>query len=155
MKQLLLLLGLFFLMANTRLHAQTAAPMNLETVKGEIKQANLLFNQAFAKGDSAAMVALYHSEAKIYPPNMAAMNQRSEMGHMVTAIPGMGIKGITLTSTEVFGSGDIVVEMGTYEMTDGTKAVDNGKYMVVWKKENGKYKMYRDIWNSDAAMTQQ
>ena len=151
----MLLLALSFLLATPRLHSQTAAPMNLETVKGEIKQANLLFNQAFAKGDSAAMVALYHSEAKIYPPNMPAMNQRSEMGHMVTAVPGMGIKGVTLTSTEVFGSGDMVVEMGTYEMTDGTKAVDNGKYMVVWKKENGKYKMYRDIWNSDAAMTPQ
>ena len=74
------------------------------------------------------------------------------MGSMITAIPSMGIKGITLTSTEFLGTGDVVVESGTYEMSDGTKAVDTGKYMVVWKKENGKYKMYRDIWNSNTAM---
>lgn len=153
MKQLLLLSLVTLFLTTTSLQAQTATAKELDAAKSEIRQSNLLFNQAFAKGDSAAMVALYHSEAKIYPPNMNTLNQRNEMGHMVTAIPGMGVKGITLTSTDVFGSGDTVVETGTYEMSDGTKAIDNGKYMVVWKKENGKYKMYRDIWNSNA-MTQ-
>ncbi len=34
-------------------------------------------------------------------------------------------------------------------MGDGSKNVDKGKYIVVWKKENGDWKVWRDIWNSD------
>ncbi|HVG15252.1 MAG TPA: nuclear transport factor 2 family protein [Chitinophagaceae bacterium] len=149
---LLALLGILF---SAQLKAQTAVSMDIEPVKDEIKKSNALFGQAFAKGDSAAIVSLYHSEAKVYPPNMGLMGQRSEMGHFVTAIPGMGVKGITLNSTEVFGSGDLIIELGTYEMSDGTKAMDSGKYVVVWKKENGKYKMYRDMWNSNMPVAQQ
>ncbi len=29
------------------------------------------------------------------------------------------------------------------------KSLDKGKYVVVWKKQNGNWKMYRDIWNSN------
>jgi ketosteroid isomerase-like protein len=29
------------------------------------------------------------------------------------------------------------------------KSLDKGKYVAVWKKENGTWKMYRDIWNSN------
>ena len=31
---------------------------------------------------------------------------------------------------------------------DGTKTVDKGNYIVVWKKDDGKWKIFRDIWNS-------
>ena len=29
-------------------------------------------------------------------------------------------------------------------------SAEKGKFIVVWKEENGKWKMHRDIWNSDA-----
>lgn len=154
MKQILLCC-LLWLSVNQLLHAQASSTMDLEAAKSEINKSNILFGQAFTKGDSMAVAGLYHSEAKIYPPNMGLLSQRSEMGHLITAMPGMGVKGLTLTSTEVFGSGDLVVELGNYEMSDGTKTMDSGKYVVVWKKENGKYKMYRDIWNSNMPATSQ
>lgn len=122
---------------------------NLDVVRQEINTSNRLWEQALARGDSAAMVVLYHSHALIYPPNQTMMNSRSDMGRMTAALPGMGIKNAKLTTTEVLGSNDLVVETGTYEMSDGTKAVDRGKYIVVWKQENGRWRIYRDIWNSD------
>jgi ketosteroid isomerase-like protein len=33
-------------------------------------------------------------------------------------------------------------------LKDGTIA-DKGKYIVVWKKEDGKWKLHRDLSNSD------
>lgn len=126
--------------------------MDMDQVKQQITANNQIFNQAFVKGDSAAMVELYHSEAVIYPPNMAMMNQRNEMGRMVVGNPAMGIKNMELKTVDVFGSGDLMVETGTYQMGDDTKVMDKGKYMVVWKQEDGKWKIYRDIWNSDMTM---
>jgi len=43
------------------------------------------------------------------------------------------------------------VETGKYELFVGDKvSAEKGKFIVIWKEENGKWKMHRDIWNSDA-----
>lgn len=123
--------------------------LDLNAVRQEINANNQLWGQAFTRGDSAAIVDLYHSEARIYPPNMAMMNARSDVGHMAAGMPVAGIQRAQLTTTDVIGNGDLVVETGTYEMGDANKVVDRGKYMVVWKQENGRWRIYRDIWNSD------
>ncbi|MEO6539629.1 MAG: hypothetical protein ABIN74_01515, partial [Ferruginibacter sp.] len=62
----------------------------------------------------------------------------------------MGMRKLAITTEEVMGGKETVVETGKYEvfMADHV-SVDKGKFIVVWKEENGKWKMYRDIWNSD------
>ena len=50
----------------------------------------------------------------------------------------------------MFGGKDGVTETGTYEMfVDKNVSVDKGKFIVLWKQVDGKWKMHRDIWNSD------
>lgn len=124
--------------------------LDLDAVKKEIAANNLMFDLAVNTVDSAAMVSLYHSEAKIYPQGMNEM-ARAEMGGMTRMLSGMGIRNAVLTTSEVLGSGDLVVETGTFQMKGANDAVvDTGKYIVVWKKEDGKWKIYRDMWNSNS-----
>jgi ketosteroid isomerase-like protein len=58
-------------------------------------------------------------------------------------------------STDVFGSGDITYEIGTYELTltvpNMTNEIkDHGKYLNVWQKQSdGSLKLRADTWNSD------
>ena len=61
----------------------------------------------------------------------------------------MGIKGVKLKSREVEVMGTTAIEVGTYVLSgaDGD-AVDEGKYMVVWKKDGKAWKLYRDIFNT-------
>jgi ketosteroid isomerase-like protein len=127
--------------------------INLDVVRQEINNANQLFGQAFVKGDSVTMVSLYHSEARLFPPNAAMMSDRSEMGRLVAGIPRGTFQRVQLTTTDVIGGQDLVVETGTYEMADASKVLEKGKYIVVWKQENGRWRIYRDIWNSDMAAT--
>ena len=123
---------------------------DMDAVKKEIAANNVLFDQAINTVDSAAMVSLYHSEAKIYPQGMNEI-MREQMGGMTRMLSGMGIKNAVLTTSEVIGSGDVVVETGTFQMKGENNAVvDTGKYIVVWKKEDGKWKIYRDMWNSNS-----
>ncbi len=126
---------------------EAPAPFNLEPVKAGIIASNQQFDQAFVKGDSAGTAVLYLADAKIFPPNMHSCN-RDEMSGMTTGIPKMGIKTMKLNTDEVTGGPDEVVETGNYEMDDSTKVVDKGNYMVVWKKDGDKWKIFRDIWNS-------
>lgn len=126
----------------------TSDSFDLSEVKKSIDATNKQFSDAVVKGDSATVVSLYHSEAKLYPPNMPE-GKSSVLGSMSKQLLGMGVKSFTLTAGEVTGNADQVVETGTWEMGDGSKAIDKGKYIVVWKKENGNWKLWRDIWNSD------
>ena len=39
-----------------------------------------------------------------------------------------------------------MIELGDYEeRNDKNELKNSGKYLVVWKQENGKWKIYRDI----------
>jgi hypothetical protein len=61
----------------------------------------------------------------------------------------MGVKDLKLSTEDISGNAKQVVETGRYEIYgDKNKFLEKGKYVVVWKFENGTWKMYRDIWNS-------
>lgn len=157
MKPLLPLLSLIVLCSacgdNASMDAANtaAAEPQRDTVdyRSVIDESNKAFTTAAMNGDSAAFVTtLYHPDANIFPPNMEAMDPK-KAGSMFTSLPRMGVKSFTLHTKEVYKGDEIVTEVGTYEMGDGNKAIDKGKYMVVWKKDGDKWKLFRDIWNSD------
>jgi ketosteroid isomerase-like protein len=51
---------------------------------------------------------------------------------------------------EIYGNEDLVVEEGTYNFPDGKGgSIDKGKFIAIWKQEDGKWKLYREIWNTD------
>lgn len=128
--------------------SKDAAKFDLAAARTAVEESNAQFDKAAIAGDSAAIVARYHSEAMVYPPNMAA-GDRTLMGSMMKTMPAMGVKTTKLTTTTLEGDENMLVETGTYEMGDGSKTLEQGKFIVVWKKEDGQWKMYRDIWNSD------
>jgi hypothetical protein len=43
-----------------------------------------------------------------------------------------GIKKVELKTAGLLNGGEYVNERGVYEMGDGTKRIDKGKYMVIW-----------------------
>lgn len=132
-------------------NTKTSEPsFDVSKVRQSIEASNKRFADAVLKGDSATVVSLYHSDGQVFPPNMPA-NKSSLMGSMAAGVSKSGIKTFTLNTTDVTGNADQVVETGTFEMGDGSKAIDKGKYIVVWKTENGEWKLWRDIWNSDNA----
>ena len=53
-------------------------------------------------------------------------------------------------TVDVIGDENLVTEIGKATQTDSTgKVMSIGKYMVVWKKINGKYLIIREMWNDD------
>jgi ketosteroid isomerase-like protein len=116
--------------------------------KALIDETNKQFTTAALQGDSAAFVSLYHPDALIFPPNEETVNSR-QMGSMMAGFKKMGVTSFDLQEKEIFEGDDVVTEVGTYTMSDGKKFNDKGKYIVVWKKDGDKWKLYRDIWNSD------
>lgn len=61
----------------------------------------------------------------------------------------MGVKGGVLKSVSVEVHGDTAIEVGTHTLHGPNRvAIDNGKYLVVWKQEGSAWKLFLDIFNS-------
>ena len=139
---LLILAGLFSVQAM----AQTTRP-----VDPAILAVNKVFMQAFASG-ATNMGDLYASDAQLFPPNGSVVTGSAAIGPVWKGAFDSGVKKATLETTETETAGDRIIETGRYTLAgaDG-KALDMGKYIVVWKKEGGTWKLYRDIWNTSMA----
>ncbi|MEP7255698.1 MAG: DUF4440 domain-containing protein [Ferruginibacter sp.] len=131
--------------------AKTETPaFSLDSAKAAIAASNKVFGECFAKNDSVTFVGCYTSDACINPSNMPRMCGPQAITAFFNGGYKMGIRNIKLTTEEVMGGKDAVVETGKYEMFVGDNvSAEKGKFIVVWKEENGKWKMHRDIWNSD------
>jgi ketosteroid isomerase-like protein len=126
---------------------------NKDAVRDSIEAANVVFTQAMLKGDSTAGADNYTSDAKVMGPNMPSVSGRDGITGFAGEFSRMGLKDFKLNVVDIWGNEDMVVEEGTYTMGDDKgNTVDKGKYIAIWKKENGKWKIFRDIFNSDNPM---
>jgi uncharacterized protein (TIGR02246 family) len=121
-----------------------------DEVRAAIEATNRKFEAAWAKKDAAAVAELYTADALAMPPNgPVAKGAQAILDMWKAALPTVPGP-IRLITLETSTHGDVAHEVGTYVMwgPDG-KIVDNGKFVVLWKKEGGQWKLHRDIWNSD------
>ena len=126
--------------------------MDASQAEAFIKSEGAKFNEEMQRGDSNALAAHYAADAMIMPPNSETVNGKNAIAVWGGAVR-MGVKGFKLNTSDVAGGGDIYTETGTFEMTGAeNKTLDKGKYITVWKKENGTWKIYRDIWNTSMPM---
>lgn len=120
-----------------------------KSVEDYIRKEALSFGEEIRRGDSVALASHYASDAVVMPPNSEVVKGNNIAGLWGGALR-MGVKDFKLTITDITGGGNLYVETGNYEMFGAdNKSLDKGKYVAAWKKDNGNWKMYRDIWNSN------
>ena len=107
------------------------------------------WSDAVAKGDAAALSALYADDAMVFPTNSDIVRGKAAIRKFWQGFIDSGIKNVALNTLEVEVLGDTAIEVGTYASTgaDG-KAMDKGKYIVVWKRVGNDWKIRRDIFNT-------
>jgi uncharacterized protein (TIGR02246 family) len=121
----------------------------MATVKDEIKSANRNFMETFGRADAEGMGKLYTSSGQLLPTNSDFITGTADIRKFWQAVMDMGIKTAKLETVEVEEHGDTAFEVGRYSLGgDGGNELDKGKYVVIWKKEAGKWKLHRDIWNT-------
>jgi ketosteroid isomerase-like protein len=88
-----------------------------------------------------------------YEPMMKGKNALME-AHKRNHEAGFKMNDMTLKTMEVWSSGDLAYEVGTYtiDMTipEMGSMKDNGKYLTVWEKQDdGSWKVKAETWNTD------
>ena len=128
--------------------------LDLDQVSKVIEELENKFIQAALEGDAAAAAALCTEGTFCLPPNskMIQGRQKTEDYWRTTWSQG-NVTEFDLTRVSLFGSGDIVCELGNYTLTielEGQEPIEeNGKYFSVWKHmADGSWKRQLDMWNS-------
>ena len=118
------------------------------SLRAGIDKAVQSWQKAFNAGDIPAVAALYTKDALLMPPGADAVTGPEGVGAALAPVAKTREQ-MQLTTTDVTGSGTTALETGKWVMTsqDG-KHLDHGKYLVFYKKEGGRWKIYRDIWSS-------
>jgi uncharacterized protein (TIGR02246 family) len=118
-------------------------------IREEIRSANQNFEQNFANGDAQGMAALYTSDGMLLPPGTGIQKGSNAIQNFWQMVMDLGIKGARLETLEVEQEGETAIEMGQYELSgaDGQR-MDQGKYIVIWKRDVGQWKLHKDIWNT-------
>ena len=105
---------------------------------------------AYNTGDASAVVVYYAEDGMRMPPNLPAVEGREAIAAQITQGREAGAAKVRLETDEYKTSGDMGWTRGTYVIIDPEgNEVDNGKWMQVAKKIDGRWYAYRDIWNSD------
>lgn len=108
--------------------------------RSEILEANEAFMIAFNNGDAAALAELYTEDASLMPTNSDFVNGKEAIASVWQSVFDAGIKQAKLETLEVEGLGGVLYEVGKYTLfVDGGAVADSGKYVVIWKMENGRW----------------
>ena len=137
---------------------QQGTAADAAAVRQKIEAGNAGLIAAIEKGDSVAAASFYDDSAMAMPAEMPAAVGRANIVTMFGGLAGaFTLTNVKLQVRDVVASGDLASETGHFEWTltpktRGAKPMtETGKYVVVWKKQaDGSYKLFRDIWNTDA-----
>lgn len=119
-----------------------------------IKQNISAFSEAYMNGDIEGLVNMYTEDGKIMPNNRKIMAGKTDLLSYWTIPEGVKILHHKVTPSEIIIENDTAYDYGYYEgktLTKDKKEVSwQGKYIIVWKKIDGEWKIYLDIWNNVA-----
>ena len=132
-----------------------AAPPVVDTAADEatFKAGTAAWLTAYNAGDVESIIAMYTEDAVVMPPNAPATRGPVALrAYLTTETAAAKTAGVKLVDGESGAgvSGDLGWHTGSYTVVDAAGAtVDSGSYMEVWRRADGKWQIFRDIWNSD------
>lgn len=136
-------------------HVRSDVPQSIpDTVrlaewKEIIQEKTQRFTEAHITRDTAYLNQLFTEDARVLGPNVDIVVGRKAISQLNTDWVNYGIHAFTETSTRFYGSEAYLIDEGTYDLRYGSDQVtDKGKYINIWKNENGEWKIFSNIWNT-------
>ncbi len=129
-------------------------PPDLAAEEQTIRDLDRRWVEAVASIDTMSIANLYTADGYFMPPNAPRVDGRDAIrSAWAGMLQGPNVS-LTFQPTEIVvaQSADMAYDIGTYNLAmDGPEGriEDEGKYVVVWKKVNGEWKVVADMFNSD------
>ncbi len=146
-----------FIILFTFLFTNSFAQDDNSKLKQTIDDLNEKFSKAYMDKDNEMMLS-YYAEDAISMPSYTTMMKGKEAiknGMDMEKNADYKVTNFKLNNTDIITNGDLVCDIGTYEMSMEMPNMDKpytdkGKYMTVYEKQSdGSLKIKAEIWNSD------
>lgn len=121
-------------------------------IRRSFEDADRRFTDAFNAGDiDRACELIYTRDARVLPQGGETVQGREQITAFWQATAQqLGIKSIELSTVEVERSGDHAHQIGRATITLADGQALQGKYVVIWKQEDGDWRWDIDIFNFNA-----
>ena len=139
----------------------TAAMMqaqDMTDLKNKLQMMNDEFARKMVAGDMESMWGYYSDDVismPSYEPMLKGIEACKESAKKMEE-SGMKMTAFKMTVTDIIQSGNLVIDIGTYELTMTMPQMgdmpwdDNGKYMTIWEmQDDGSLKVKVETWNTD------
>lgn len=118
-----------------------------------VAERNAAFMAAVAAGDGTAVAANYAEDAVIMPPGSPSIAGREAIAQYFQAGIDAGIARVELAPGDATApSADTIIEHSTSRVFNAAgDMIEEGKYIVVWRKVGDQWLMSWDMWNTTSA----
>ncbi len=141
-----------FVLISAHLYAQE----DMSKLKEKIEAMNDTYSKAEIAGDDETILSFYAEDAISLPSYSPIIKGKEAIKESMLQSKGAyKITEFKMTTLDVFGSGDLVYEIGNYNMAMTMPGMekpvtDTGKYLTVYQKQaDGSLKIKAETWNTD------
>ncbi|MEL4456498.1 SgcJ/EcaC family oxidoreductase [Lutimonas vermicola] len=121
---------------------------NLAKEKEELKKSFKGVRESLAKKDAKAVANYYTEDGVFMPHNSTIFTGRDNIEKAFEGFIESGFTELNVESTWAEGCGEYLLDTEKWTLSNGKDTLI-GKSLVIWKKEDGIWKMYKDMINTD------
>lgn len=118
----------------------------------KIMEVSRAFSSYYMNSEFDSLANVYTADAGILPPKADIIRGREAIKNRWILPEGVTVTHHKATPTELRVIGDFAYDVGYYEGTtrrkDGAEVSWQGKYLIIWQKVDGEWKIHMDVWNS-------
>jgi len=146
-KKVLISLSLFLIYAPVFAQTYSGNKEDINKILANIEE----FSTHYMNENYDKLAAAYTLDGKILPPGTNIIEGREAIKKRWTLPEDVDIPHHEINPIEIKIVGNHAYDVGYYEgkskRPDGSISDFKGKYVIVWKKTDGDWKIYLDIWN--------
>ena len=111
------------------------------------------WEKAYNSGDVDGIAALLTEDAVVMPPNAPIVEGRSHIKSWYREHFASRVVPAKTDERELIMFGEMTYRHGVYalELPDGS--TEYGKFVELWKNDNGQWRLHRSIWSSNEPTT--
>lgn len=129
---------------------QRAPEFSASVVKAVLDSMNKEYDGRFRDSTTTYFAARYTNDACVFAPNLPRVCGIEAITKFYWFNGDSQTITLDIKGEEVSGTSSEVSEVGNYRVIDDEGTVlDAGKFIAIYRNENGVWKVYREIWNSD------
>ena len=119
---------------------------NLATLEKEIELRLREYERHLQNEDSIALGNMYMMDAEVIPSTVGRESITKVFGKLIRN----NITGSSFKTMHLWGNDQLLVEegIGSWSHKNG-EIVNTGRYLLIWQKDDGEWKILRDTWFPD------